>query len=333
MNEILMGKIDLHKPSPPMVSIVIPCYNYGELIHQTLDCLLRQSYHHWEAIIVDDGSTDDTKSIVEEYQSVDNRFHYIYQENKGLSSARNTGIQNAKGQYLQFLDADDLLSVHKIATQLNYMEVNKDVDISYTDARYFTGNDLSIFYKDINKGDAEWMPKCSGIEENILDEFVKTNIMPVNSALVRVSFMKKEELLFDISYRSLEDWHFWLLCLLAGANFSYIEGVHSCALIRIHNKSMSHNKQYMNLYDIKLRHWLDKYLTKEYIGQNKGKLVELNKASIKKLGRNFIRANDTIRFKKTVALAKIIGWPKTLVYVIKEFNEIRKNKHKNAPFY
>ena len=120
-----------------LVSIVIPCYNYGSFISQTLDCLLTQSYQNWEAIIIDDGSTDNTRQVVDGYLRKDPRFIYIYQLNQGLSASRNTGLNNANGSYVQFLDADDLLSRGKIAAQVRFMEQYLDCDISYTRAYYF----------------------------------------------------------------------------------------------------------------------------------------------------------------------------------------------------
>lgn len=74
-----------------LVSIIVPCFNQAHFLPETLDSLLNQTYQNWECIIVDDGSTDDTKKIAEEYEKRDDRFRYIYQENKGLPGARNTG--------------------------------------------------------------------------------------------------------------------------------------------------------------------------------------------------------------------------------------------------
>ncbi len=87
------------------VSVVIPCFNYGKYLRECLDSVFAQTYPDIEVIVVDDGSTDDTKQVCGRYPKV----RYVYQENKGLSAARNAGIRHAKGQYIQPLDADDRL--------------------------------------------------------------------------------------------------------------------------------------------------------------------------------------------------------------------------------
>ena len=93
-----------------LISIIIPTYNRAHLINETLDSILTQTYGDWECIIVDDGSTDDTETVVSDYiQANPNQiFKYMPIANAGSSNARNLGIMQAKGIYLQFLDADDL---------------------------------------------------------------------------------------------------------------------------------------------------------------------------------------------------------------------------------
>lgn len=91
----------------PLVSIIIPAYNVEEYITFCLDSLRSQTYPNIEAIIVDDGSKDNTASIVKEYAGKHEHFRYIHQENQGSGIARNTGIQNAEGEFLIFIDPDD----------------------------------------------------------------------------------------------------------------------------------------------------------------------------------------------------------------------------------
>ena len=91
----------------PAVSVIIPCYNHAHYLCRAVQSVLAQTYADWEAIIVDDGSTDNTREVATRFS--DPRVRYIYQENRGLSAARNTGISAAQGSYLAFLDADDEL--------------------------------------------------------------------------------------------------------------------------------------------------------------------------------------------------------------------------------
>lgn len=113
--------------SLPLVSIIIPVYNRADLISFSLDAVLNQSYTNWECLIIDDGSTDDSVSVIQSYTTKDDRFKLFQQsdkKNKGANYCRNFGIKNANGDYFQFLDSDDYLFPQKIESQvielLNY---------------------------------------------------------------------------------------------------------------------------------------------------------------------------------------------------------------------
>ena len=91
-----------------LFSIIIPTYNREKFLPKAIESVINQSHNNWELIIVDDGSTDNTKSLIEDYQKKENRIKYIFQENSERSVARNNGIKNAKGDWICFLDSDDL---------------------------------------------------------------------------------------------------------------------------------------------------------------------------------------------------------------------------------
>jgi glycosyltransferase involved in cell wall biosynthesis len=105
--------------SRELVSVVIPSYNYGRFVTLAVDSALAQTYPNIEVIVVDDGSKDDTRERLAPYGD---RVRYIYQENGGLSAARNTGIRHARGTWVALLDADDLWHPQKIETQLGAIE-------------------------------------------------------------------------------------------------------------------------------------------------------------------------------------------------------------------
>ena len=92
-----------------MISVIVPIYNVESYLPRALDSILSQTYKEWEAILVDDGSTDGSSRIADEYAARDHRFTVIHQPNGGLSDARNTGMEHISGEYLVFLDADDFL--------------------------------------------------------------------------------------------------------------------------------------------------------------------------------------------------------------------------------
>jgi glycosyltransferase involved in cell wall biosynthesis len=104
-------------PQASLVSVVIPCYNHAQFLAHAIESVLAQSYSNFELIVVDDGSTDDTAEVVRRYSPV----RYVYQENAGRSSARNTGLRQSRGEFLVFLDADDRLLSHALGVGVSCM--------------------------------------------------------------------------------------------------------------------------------------------------------------------------------------------------------------------
>ncbi len=110
----------------PKVSVIIPTYNRAHFLCEALDSALSQTFKDFEIIIVDDGSTDNTKQVLEKYGS---RIYYIYQENKGRAEARNTGIRRAKGEHIAFLDDDDIWLPNKLEKQVFFLDARPDIGI------------------------------------------------------------------------------------------------------------------------------------------------------------------------------------------------------------
>lgn len=119
----------------PLVSIIIPTYNRAHLIGETLDSVLAQTYTNWECIVVDDGSTDDTTIVLNNYCNHDQRFQYHQRplnKPKGANACRNYGLQLAKGQYVVFFDSDDLMTPNHLEVKLKAI---KQHDCQYVIAK------------------------------------------------------------------------------------------------------------------------------------------------------------------------------------------------------
>lgn len=111
-----------------LVSIIVPVYNAENYLHNCIASVLKQSYTYWELILVDDGSTDRSGDICDKFSKSNEKITVIHKENAGVSSARNTGIENAKGEYISFLDADDTLPVDSLEILMtNLIAYNADV--------------------------------------------------------------------------------------------------------------------------------------------------------------------------------------------------------------
>ena len=116
----------------PKISIITPCFNCEKFISETIESVLKQTYTNFEMIIVDDASTDKSFDIIKEYALKDSRIIYFQnQQNSGANYSRNFAIKNATGDYIAFLDSDDIWDESKIKTQIEFME-NNNCDFSYT---------------------------------------------------------------------------------------------------------------------------------------------------------------------------------------------------------
>lgn len=121
------------------VSVIIPTYNRAHLVSEAINSVLNQTYQDFEIIVVDDGSTDETHEKLKPYQD---KIKYVYVKNGGTAYARNVGMKMAKGEYITFLDSDDLYYPHKIKIQANFLDKYNDIAMVYTELSAFDSNML-----------------------------------------------------------------------------------------------------------------------------------------------------------------------------------------------
>jgi glycosyltransferase involved in cell wall biosynthesis len=236
---------DPNTTSRPLVSVIIPTYNYGALIGETLTSLQRQTLTDWECIVIDDGSTDDTAEVLARFAESDPRIRYLLQENQRQAVAKNTGLAHAKGKYVQFLDADDLVEPRKLERQVAYLEEHPEVDIVYGSVRYFRTNNPNERLYSMGGDNLPGLPQVSGGDMEVLKALVRANIMVINSPLIRRSIA---ELVgpFDVRLPPAEDWDYWLRCALAAARFQFVDIQDTLALVRMHPTSSSQNRLRMH---------------------------------------------------------------------------------------
>jgi glycosyltransferase involved in cell wall biosynthesis len=228
----------------PLVSVIIPSYNYGRFISFAFDSLRAQTYTNWECVVVDDGSTDDTAQVVSRYTNVDKRFKFLRQENARQAAAKNNGLRHSSGQYVQFLDADDLIEREKFNRQVEFLETHPDVDIVYGDVRYFRTENHNERLHSWGGTDSPWMPKTSGRGREVLLALARHNIMVINSPLIRRSVVDAVGP-FDVTLPPAEDWDYWLRCAALGASFQFADLPGTLALVRWHSESSSQDRRRM----------------------------------------------------------------------------------------
>lgn len=230
-----------------MISVIIPTCNYGKYILQALHSLQNQSYSDWECIIVDDGSTDNTRQIVLQAQMADKRIIYLHQQNSGPAIARNLGIEKSKGEFIFFLDADDILEKDKLKSHIKVFEKFPDTDIAYGDVRYFMdGESGSLFYS-LKPENLPWTAKYSGPGNGLVDLIIKQNVMVTSSPLIKKEVLEKTGS-FDPKLLKLEDWELFQRWAINNYMFRYVDSPNSFVLIRAHSTSFSYNKRGMREY-------------------------------------------------------------------------------------
>jgi glycosyltransferase involved in cell wall biosynthesis len=240
----------------PLVSVIVPAYNYGRVIPATIASVQEQTLSDCEIVLVDDESTDDTSAIVAAIAARDPRVRLHRQKNGGLASARNAGLRIARGKYVQFLDADDLLERSKLATHAKHLEQHPDVGIVYGDVRYFPTEDPTRQRRSLYEPDREWMPMVSGSGDTVLAKLIEANIMVVSSPLVRRTLIDTVGL-FDTTLTVLEDWDYWIRSALTGAKFVYVDEPDTRTLVRVHSTSLSQNRLRMIRVSVDVRRKLD----------------------------------------------------------------------------
>src|SRR5688500_16173290 len=211
------------------VSVIMPAYNAGQYISKSIESVLGQTYHGWELIIIDDGATDNTKEIADGYCRRDERIRYLYQENSKQGRARNKGIANAQGEFIAFLDADDLWLPQKLEKQVEVIE-NSDVDLLF-----------GSFYLFTNNLDEPGIRIISVKETTLKSETGFKELLAENKIPILTVLCKKHAILEvggfpeELKFQNAEDYYLWLKLILGGFKLEGREDV--LAAYRLHHSS------------------------------------------------------------------------------------------------
>lgn len=228
----------------PKVSVIIPCYNASATIRETLKSIKEQTFKDYEVIIVNDGSTDDTDNILTSYaEQLNGLLKIITQTNQGQTVAKNVGIRNSKGQFIAFLDSDDLWAPEKLEYQLAYMESRPHVGLCYTEG-------ILINEKGDKIGKVNCLPSYRG---NCFDKLLIKNDIVASSVMIKREILDRVGL-FDEDFKACENWDMWIR-ISKVSQIEYID--RPLTYYRVHLKNMSKNMDKMYVYRLKI---IDKHL-------------------------------------------------------------------------
>lgn len=231
----------------PLISVIVPCRNYGKYLPETLSCLINQTYSNWECIVVDDSSTDDTALVAKDFERQDSRFKYLLVSTNNVSQNRNGGLRIAKGKYFQFLDADDLLELDKLRLQIAYLETHPAVDLVYGDIFHF--NDIEASQRVYRKRQVHGL---SGSGILLVEAISGDNIFLINAPLFRKSLIENYGY-FDEDLMAMEDWELWSRFMINNASIAYLALSGSAALVRATPGSLSGQDKTMWINRMKAR--------------------------------------------------------------------------------
>jgi glycosyltransferase involved in cell wall biosynthesis len=200
----------------PLVSVIIPAYKMGQFIGEALESVGAQTYPHWEVIVVDDaGPEDGTRGAVEAFATKypDHRVEYIRHEtNQGVSAARNAAIETAKGEFVAFLDPDDVWSKNYLAEICGHLANHPQVDLVYTSKIPIDEQSQEI------GGVAK--PTFEELKDFPQSLYYRNWINPSQAVCRRYSLPSPT---FDVNLNHIEDWDLWLRMLWGGARFAYLD--------------------------------------------------------------------------------------------------------------
>ncbi len=222
-------------PRSLTVSVIIPTYNRAELVRETLESVLAQTHQRLEILVVDDGSTDHTEEVLAGFGD---RIHTIRLGRSGIGAARNSGIEAATGDYIAFLDSDDLWLPTKVEKHLDFAVAHPEMVLTYTDAVQFNQD-----------GPAEnsFVDKFTALRDpaHLFAPMITEFAIPLTSTtMIQTSFLKETGLRFPVELGLGEDLSLFLQMMLAGAEFGYLPEKLTRRRMHGNNVSSNHRKRF-----------------------------------------------------------------------------------------
>ncbi len=248
----------------PVVSIVMPAYDASKFISESIDSVRSQTFKDWELLIIDDASKDETDRVVKEYMEQDSRINlHSLPVNQGTGFARNIGIKASEGEYIAFLDADDLWKPHKLRAQLDFMK-DQNLSMSYSS------------YELMDEEGRSLQEMVKSLEKLTFSKLLCANYVGNLTGMYNVKELGK---IYCPPIRKRQDWAMWLQALKnAGEAKGILEPL---AVYRLRKGSISANKQEMLQYNykvyrkvlkfsaVKSSYWISRFLYEQFFVKSK----------------------------------------------------------------
>ena len=215
----------------PLVSIIIPTYNRAHLIKETLDSIIAQTYNNWECIVVDDGSIDNTATVLESYIKKDNRFQYHTRPStrkKGANACRNYGFEISKGEYVNWFDSDDLMHPEKIELEVKEL-INSGFSFVISSSMVFKENIENVI-----------LLRDNILSNNIFEDYleIKINVF-AQTVMLKREFLLENNFYFNEKLQAAQEWEFFCRVFLVESKYAVVNKVLSS--IRNHENNISYD--------------------------------------------------------------------------------------------
>jgi glycosyltransferase involved in cell wall biosynthesis len=195
----MSSSVENKSGNEPLVSVVIPCYNAEQYIGAAITSVLDQTYKNFELIIVNDGSTDGSENAIKKYSGSNERIHYFFQKNQGVSASRNKGIEMAKGEFIAFLDADDVWEPTNLEIKIRTLREDDTIDWVFSD--------MFVADEKLNRTNTV----KGGNDQQILNSLLSRTGDVINAPsnlVVKKNCLGKAGILFDTKLSTSADWDF-----------------------------------------------------------------------------------------------------------------------------
>jgi glycosyltransferase involved in cell wall biosynthesis len=339
---------------PGLVSVIIPCYNRAHIVRDTIDSLLAQTYRTFEALVIDDGSTDHTREVMSRY--TDSRIRYFYRANGGLSAARNSGLDAAKGEFIAFLDSDDLWHPWKLAAQVEIFRRHSEAGLIWSDMSTFrdpgeilSERHLRTYYSAYESVDfdrpskragvlGELVPdappdfaQCAYYVANVFQDMYNGNLVHPSTAIVRRERLQKSGGFEpEVTGPGAEDYHFYFR-ISAHGSVAFLDA--PTTLFRLHPLQMSTfnrvNEARSNLTVV--LHWLQRHppavpeeLIRDRLAKSHAWLgaEELNAGNARSATRHLWQSFRLRAKQRTAALLMISLLPSNVADVLRGWKQL-----------
>lgn len=221
----------------PIISVIIAAYNAAQYLTEAIQSVLDQTYQDFEVIVVDDGSIDNTREIVHQFN--DSRLKYIYQENKGMANARNNGIKVSRGEYITFLDADDIFLPDKFSSQVMFLKQHPNIGLVVGGWIYIDKNGQHL---------GKYEPWNNFPQLNTSTLLYSCPLIPA-AVLIASEWLKRIGL-FDENLKGVADWDLWLRLVVAGCRIEWNNQL--VCMYRLHEGNTSSQAKLMGTEELQV---------------------------------------------------------------------------------